>query len=98
MNDKNQIERVKEIANAFKNENFRVEIDDGNDNLGTKIKKYRLQRTPYTVIIGAEELSSGKLSVRTRSSKELKDIDLIEFIEKLKKESKERMNDSIFST
>lgn len=98
LNDKNQIERVKEIANAFKNENFRVEIDDGNDNLGTKIKKYRLQRTPYTVIIGAEELSSGKLSVRIRSSKELKDIDLIEFIEKLKKESKERMNDSIFST
>ena len=98
LNDKNQIERVKEIANAFKNENFRVEIDNGNDNLGTKIKKYRLQRTPYTVIIGAEELSSGKLSVRTRSSKELKDIDLIEFIEKLKKESKERMNDSIFST
>lgn len=98
LNDKNQIERVKEIVNAFKNENFRVEIDDGNDNLGTKIKKYRLQRTPYTVIIGAEELSSGKLSVRTRSSKELKDIDLIEFIEKLKKESKERMNDSIFST
>ncbi|WP_288624554.1 threonine--tRNA ligase [uncultured Brachyspira sp.] len=98
LNDKNQIERVKEIENAFKKENFRVEIDDGNDNLGTKIKKYRLQRTPYTVIIGAEELSSGKLSVRTRSSKELKDIDLIEFIEKLKKESKERMNDSIFST
>lgn len=98
LNDKNQIERVKEIANAFKKENFRVEIDDGNDNLGSKIKKYRLQRTPYTVIIGAEELSSGKLSVRTRSSKELKDIDLIEFIEKLKKESKERMNDSIFST
>lgn len=98
LNDKNQIERIKEIANAFKKENFRVEIDDGNDNLGTKIKKYRLQRTPYTVIIGAEELSSGKLSVRTRSSKELKDIDLIEFIEKLKKESKERMNDSIFST
>lgn len=98
LNDKNQIERVKEIENAFKNENFRVEINDGNDNLGTKIKKYRLQRTPYTVIIGAEELSSGKLSVRTRSSKELKDIDLIEFIEKLKKESKERMNDSIFST
>ena len=98
LNDKNQIERVKEISNAFKKENFRVEIDDGNDNLGTKIKKYRLQRTPYTVIIGAEELSSGKLSVRTRSSKELKDIDLIEFIEKLKKESKERMNDSIFST
>lgn len=98
LNDKNQIERVKEIAVSLKTAGFRVEVDDSNDNLGTKIKKYRLQRTPYTVIIGADELTSGKLSVRTRSSKEIKDMDLIEFIEKLKKESKERMNDSIFST
>ncbi|WP_432633323.1 threonine--tRNA ligase [Brachyspira sp.] len=98
LNDKNQIDRIKEIAEVLKAEGFRVEIDDTNDNLGTKIKKYRLQRTPYTVIIGADELSSGKLSVRTRSSKEIKDIDLTEFVEKLKKESKERMNDSIFST
>lgn len=98
LNDKNQIDRIKEIAASLKTEGFRVEIDDTNDNLGTKIKKYRLQRTPYTVIIGADELTSGKLSVRTRASKEIKDMDLIEFIEKLKKESKERMNDSIFST
>lgn len=98
LNDKNQIERVKEIAASLKTAGFRVEVDDSNDNLGTKIKKYRLQRTPYTVIIGADELTSGKISVRTRSSKEIKDMDLIEFIEKLKKESKERMNDSIFST
>lgn len=98
LNDKNQIDRVKEIAASLKTAGFRVEVDDSNDNLGTKIKKYRLQRTPYTVIIGADELTSGKLSVRTRSSKEIKDMDLIEFIEKLKKESKERMNDSIFST
>lgn len=98
LNDKNQIDRVKEIAASLKTAGFRVEVDDSNDNLGTKIKKYRLQRTPYTVIIGADELKSGKLSVRTRSSKEIKDMDLIEFIEKLKKESKERMNDSIFST
>ncbi len=98
LNDKNQIDRVKEIAASLKTAGFRAEVDDSNDNLGTKIKKYRLQRTPYTVIIGADELKSGKLSVRTRSSKEIKDMDLIEFIEKLKKESKERMNDSIFST
>lgn len=98
LNDRNQIDRIKEIAASLKTEGFRVEIDDTNDNLGTKIKKYRLQRTPYTVIIGADELTSGKLSVRTRASKEIKDMDLIEFIEKLKKESKERMNDSIFST
>ena len=98
LNDKNQIDRVKEIAASLKTAGFRAEVDDSNDNLGTKIKKYRLQRTPYTVIIGADELTSGKLSVRTRSSKEIKDMDLIEFIEKLKKESKERMNDSIFST
>lgn len=98
LDEKNQIDRAHEIAKTLKDKGFRVEIDDGVDNLGSKIKKYRLQRTPYTVIIGAEECASGKLSIRLRSSQEIKDMDLSEFIEKLEIESKERMNDSIFST
>lgn len=98
LNEEAQINRVHEVAKKLKEAGFRVEIDESNDNLGTKIKKYRLQRTPYTVIIGAEEVSNGKLSIRTRSSQEIKDMDLTEFMEKLQKESKERMNDSIFTT
>lgn len=98
LNEQSQIDRVNDVAKKLKDFGFRVETDLENDNLGTKIKKYRLQRTPYTVIIGKEELSSGKLSIRTRSSKEIKDVDLNNFIEKLQKESKEKINDSIFST
>lgn len=59
------------LKKELKDAGFRVETDEGNENLGTKIKKYRLQRTPYTVIIGAEEVSNGKLSIRTRSSQEI---------------------------
>ena len=98
LNEQSQIDRVNDVAKKLKDFGFRVETDLENDNLGTKIKKYRLQRTPYTVIIGKEELSSGKLSIRTRSSKEIKDVDLNNFIEELQKESKEKINDSIFST
>lgn len=98
LNEEAQINRVHEVAKKLKEAGFRVEVDEGDENLGTKIKKYRLQRTPYTVIIGAEEVSNGKLSIRTRSSQEIKDMDLTEFMEKLQKESKERMNDSIFTT
>lgn len=98
LNEPMQVSKAHEIGQAFKDAGFRVDIDDSVENLGAKIKKYRLQRTPYTVIIGAEECASGKLSIRMRSSKEIKDMDLSEFVKKLEIESKERMNDSIFST
>lgn len=98
LNEPRQVSKAHEIGQAFKDSGFRVDIDDSVENLGAKIKKYRLQRTPYTVIIGAEECASGKLSIRMRSSKEIKDMDLSEFVKKLEIESKERMNDSIFST
>lgn len=97
LNNDKQIERVKEITEKLKTLGFRVESDLTDNNLGTKIKKYRLQRTPYTVIIGDNEVSNGKLSIRARSGQEIKDIDLDEFLTKLQTESKERMNDSIFS-
>ena len=97
LNNDKQIERVKEITEKLKTLGFRVESDLTDNNLGTKIKKYRLQRTPYTVIIGDNEVSNGKLSIRARSGQEIKDIDLDEFLTKLQTESKEKMNDSIFS-
>ena len=92
-----QIERVKEIAAKFKELGFRVDTDCSNENLGTKIRKFRLQRIPYTVIIGATECENKTLSLRLRSGEEMKELNMDELIEKLLVESKRRMNESIFS-
>ncbi len=98
LKDEEQLNRVHEVAKKFKNMGFRVDINDSDDNLGSKIRKFRLQRMPYTVIIGETECKSGKVSLRSRSGEEYKDLDLDELLEKLLSESKRRMNDSIFST
>lgn len=90
------IARAKEIEKLLLSFGFRTKIEESNENLGYKIRKYRLQRTPYMVIIGDEEVSNLKLSLRTRSGKELKDISPEELLQKLSVEHKERMNDSIF--
>ena len=92
-----QIERVKEVAAKFKELGFRVDTDCSNENLGTKIRKFRLQRIPYTVIIGANECENKTLSLRLRSGEEMKELSIDELIEKLLVESKRRMNESIFS-
>ena len=92
-----QIDRVKEIEAKFKELGFRVDTDCSNENLGTKIRKFRLQRIPYTVIIGATECENETLSLRLRSGEEMKELRIDELIEKLLVESKRRMNESIFS-
>jgi len=98
LDDTVQIERVNEVANQFKDAGFRVDINKSDENLGTKIRKYRLQRIPYTVIIGATECENKTLSLRLRSGEEMKELSMDELIEKLLVEAKRRMNESIFST
>lgn len=97
LSDDKQIKRVNELKDKFEKLGFRVEADLSHENLGSKIRKYRLQRIPYTVIIGSDECSSGKISLRLRSGEEIKNIEVDEMAEKLILESKERMNDSVFS-
>lgn len=98
LDDKKQLDRVYEVANIFKANGFRVDINDSVENLGSKIRKYRLQRIPYTVIIGDEECASGNLSLRLRNGSEQKSLDLDTLLNKLIEENKERFNDSIFSS
>ena len=49
---------------------MRVTIDEDDINIGTKIKKSRLERIPYMFIIGDKEVQSNTLSVRSRKTGE----------------------------
>ncbi len=95
-NDEKQLVKCSEIEKILLDNGIRVKIDDSNENLGYKIRRGRLQRTPYIVIIGDEELSSSTVSLRLRSGVESKGMVLQEVVEKLLVESREYMNNSIF--
>ena len=45
---------------------IRVELDDRNEKIGYKIREARLQKIPYMLIIGDNEVEKGEVSVRRR--------------------------------
>ena len=45
---------------------MRVELDDRNEKIGYKIREARLQKVPYMLVMGDNEVENGALSVRRR--------------------------------
>ncbi|MGQ9856878.1 MAG: threonine--tRNA ligase [Fervidobacterium sp.] len=65
---------------------IRVELDDRNETLGYRIRENQLKKVPYMIIVGEKEKETGKISLRTREGKDLHDIELKDFVEKVKHE------------
>ena len=70
----------------------RVEVDDRNEKIGYKIREAQLEKVPYMLVIGAKEVESGTVSVRSRRDGELGSMSIDEFVAKAVKEveTKER--------
>ncbi len=77
------IEHAKKIAEKLKKEDIRVEVDESNETVGKKIREAELRKTPYVIVVGDKEIESGKLAVRKRGSRDLENIGLDDFVDKL---------------
>ncbi|MDZ7798524.1 MAG: threonine--tRNA ligase [Patescibacteria group bacterium] len=73
----------KKLAQKFKDENIRVDVDTANETVGNKIRKAIKQKVPYMLVIGDKEMNSDKLSVRIRSEKDLWNVKKEDFIKKV---------------
>ena len=62
------------IANKLAAKNIRVEVDNSDERIGYKIRKAQLEKVPYMIILGENEASSGKVSIRKRNGEEIKDL------------------------
>ena len=60
---------AKQVADALKNNDIRVEVDDRNEKLGYKIREARMDKVPYMVIVGENEQNHSSVSVRQRDAK-----------------------------
>jgi threonyl-tRNA synthetase len=79
------IEYCKKMADEFKENNIRSEIDDHNETVGNKIRKAIEEKVPYLLVVGDREISSEKLAVRDRGEKETRIIDKSDFISEIKR-------------
>ncbi|MFA7285515.1 MAG: threonine--tRNA ligase [Candidatus Paceibacterota bacterium] len=84
----NHNDKAKEIYEALKREDVRVELEDDNNSLGKRINHAKAQKVPYVIVLGDKELESGNLTVESRTDKQ--EINLEDFILKLKEEIKNK--------
>jgi len=67
-------------------EGFQVEINDKSESMGKKAMEAQVQRFNYLVTVGEKEKSEGKIAVRKRDEKEIKNMTLEDFISKIQEE------------
>ncbi len=86
------IEYADKLAEKMERMGIRVEVDAREEKMGYKIREAQLQKTPYMLVVGDNEVNEGNVSVRTRESRELISMSQEEFINKIKAETKAPSN------
>lgn len=89
--DKN-LEYAKSVAAAMSESDIRVEVEEANETLGYKIRKAQMEKVPYMIIVGDQEMKGYTISVRSRKNGDLGSQSLPMFVANLIREIKEREN------
>jgi threonyl-tRNA synthetase len=83
-------EYVNKLGEEFSKNNVRFEIKNQNDTLGKKIREAEMQKIPYLLILGDKEISANAVSVRERGKGDLGQMNIDDFIAKIKEEIKNK--------
>ena len=67
----NQAEYVKKVENSLKNKGFRVNSDLRNEKIGFKIREHTIQKVPYLLVVGDQEVENNSVAVRGRGGEDL---------------------------
>ncbi len=59
---------AQEVAAQLKAAGLRVEVDDGNERMNKKIRNHQLQKVPFQLVVGDNEVEAGAVALRTRDN------------------------------
>ena len=83
---KGQADYAQAVTRDLKRNNIRVSLDLRNEKITYKIREHSLQKLPYQIIIGDEEVRTETISVRNRSGADLGQMSISTFLELLSTE------------
>ena len=86
------INYAKKIIQKIKKALPEVRIDEDFDSttMSSKVRKAEIMRIPYIITIGDEEEKTGKLAIRIKGDRKLKNLSVEKFLDKISKEIKNR--------
>ncbi len=62
-----QIEYAQSVRAQLAQRGFRVEVDESNEKLGYKIRRWKTQKVPYILVVGKQEAADGTVNVNERA-------------------------------
>jgi threonyl-tRNA synthetase len=77
---------AEKVLNLLENNEIRALVDNRNETIGKKIREAEMQKYPYMIIIGENEESENKISVRQHGGEDLGLISIETFSEVIKSE------------
>ena len=77
------LEFTTHLADKFIEQNIRVDIDDRNDTIGKRIRDAEKEWISYVLVIGEKEVNSPKLSVRDRTTGDVREVSIEDFIKEI---------------
>ena len=90
VNNNYHLDYAKEIVSKLKENGFRVLLDDRDEKLGYKMREAQIKKYPYNLILGQKEVDSKTVSYRLHGKEETINMETNKFIEKIKKEIKNK--------
>lgn len=86
----NHNEYAKEVYKMLRENNVRVELDDKDENLGTKVRDAKNNKIPYWIVIGDKEIEADKATLESRDHGNLGQMSKDELVKKLASEIKNK--------
>ena len=72
---------AREVSDKLFNLGYRVENDFRSEKVGYKIRGAQLEKVPYMMVLGENEVNAGTVTLRKRNGEELRDLTIEEVIE-----------------
>jgi threonyl-tRNA synthetase len=84
-------EYAQAVVARLRSARLRAGVDSADDTLGAKIRRNQLQKVPYMLVVGDDEVSSETVSVRRRAGGERRGVPVAELVDSLRAEVEQRL-------
>ena len=74
------------VLNILENDEIRAHLDDRNETVGKKIRESEINKIPFMIVVGENEVKNNTISIRRHHGEDLGEMKIEKFVDIIKKE------------
>ncbi|SNZ11768.1 threonyl-tRNA synthetase [Terribacillus aidingensis] len=82
---------ARQVEDALRMEGIRVQVDEREEKLGYKIREAQVQKVPFAIVLGDQEVNDNAVNIRRYGEKDSETKDLKAFVAEIKEEVDKRI-------